>query len=240
MNKKKSQRRFPDWAYRLVSGGNLKLARRIATWSTASGNDKRQTKYGVVKGTCGKGCKACIDDCYARHAEVQYPSVLNSRAARTLVLRQDRLELGRALVKQLSSKRRSFDIVRLNQSGELESEDQLLFWVELARKFKDVRWYIYTKQYQIAINVIRSGLVPANFQILFSIWGQYGVQEYNSVKDHPSVKAFVVENDEFDCTNTCPSYFKNGKRNPDIKCGENCFLCISGHSKPKAIRCPKH
>lgn len=243
MNKKKIPAAVKNHTFRFRTGGNRKLDKSVATWSTlATDSMYIVPALGnfIVRGTCSsEACKTCKKDCYARKAQNMYPSVVYGRAVNTIGLRYLTDKLFADLDKQLGSSRRRFSIVRLNQSGELETEHEMELWAELARRHPDVTLYIYTKMYDFATVILKAGLVPENLIILFSIWKTQGVKEYNAVKRFKNVKAFVVDNDAFKCDAECPAYKKTGKLDSRFKCGGTCTLCTS-LGTVKRIRCKNH
>ena len=177
--------------YALSLAGNTKVG-RIATWSTLMGDYTYKGMTGVLKditGTCGN-CGACKAGCYVR-SSYRFPGVVHSQAVNTWGLRHNLPKVESDLAEQI--KRRHVSIVRLNQSGELENDEQMAMWCRLASSFPEVKFYIYTKMYQIAEKFLKGGLVPENFTINYSVWHDVGVKEYERVKDFPNVKAFGLD-----------------------------------------------
>lgn len=223
--------------------GNTKVG-RIATWSTLMGDYTYKGMSGKLKditGTCGN-CGACKAGCYVR-SSYRFPSVVYSQAVNTWGLRNELDKVESDLAEVIE--RRKIGIVRINQSGELENEEQMAMWCRLASKFSDVKFYIYTKMYDIAEKFLKNGLVPSNFTINYSVWHGVGVKEYEKVKSFPNVKAFVYDDGvdmELPTKCYCPAYKvigKSGKAKMDhsVTC-ETCGLCID--SKVKVIACHDH
>lgn len=229
--------------YKLEKKGNSKMG-AIACWSTLMGDFVYKNLKGVlhdITGTC-HNCEACKTSCYVRHSYNVHPAAIVNHAKNTWGMRNDRSKVAADIAKQLS--RGNISIVRINASGEIENEDQFALWCTLAYSFKDVKFYIYTKNYPVAEHFLLNGLVPKNFVVVYSVWGKYGVAEYERVKHLPNVKAFVFDDGNM-YLNTkvhCPAYVEKFKtsdkyKRTDIHCID-CKLCFN--SKVKVIACHDH
>lgn len=234
--------------------GNIKLGTEIATWSTLKGN----TEYFIpelgiyVIGTCGKYCEFCKDDCYVEKSYRRYTaretgrcSVKLGHARNTIALRQNAWKVYQDLHDQIARARKPFYIVRLDQSGEIENDEQLAVFCKLAEDFPEVKWYIYTKAFEIVIPALLEGKVPENLTVLISVWHECGIAEYNMVKHLPNVKAFVVV-DGFDyealglhIQTMCMAYDIKGKMNHEVTCFR-CEKCFNRLLSCKVIGCYKH
>ena len=145
-----------------ISGGNMKLG-NMGSFSKLYGNDTFNTKYGAVTGTCGHHCEGCKNACYVRKS-YRYPSVVNGHARNTIAFRASLWDAFEALDKQLTGKRKPWDIVRINQSGEIESYSELCHWVVLAQSHPETRFYLYTKNFEALARLAQVGeQVPENF-----------------------------------------------------------------------------
>jgi len=231
--------------YGFSLAGNIKVG-KIATWSTLLGDYTYKGLNGLltdIKGTC-KNCAACKKSCYVR-ASYRFPGVVQSQAINTWGLRHELKKVEADLAAQIE--KHHIKIARVNQSGELENERQMAMWCRLAIRFPDTKFYIYTKMYDIVGKFLENGDVPPNFTVLFSVWHEYGAEEYKKYSHLPNVKAFVFDdgvNMHLPTKCYCPAYLildKSGKAklNPDPKSHcENCRLCID--SKVKVIACHDH
>jgi len=228
--------------YGFNMGGNTKVG-EIPTFSTLMGDytyKKLTGKLKNIKGTCGN-CGSCKKACYVR-ASYRFPSVIYSQAVNTWGMRNELDKVERDLAAQI--KRRDIKVYRINQSGELENEEQLAMWCRLAEAFPETRSYLYTKMYGLVEKFLKAGLVPKNLTILYSVWKDQGVKEYERVKDLPNVKAFVYDDGDvrLETKIYCPAYVipegsTRAVRRP-IHC-DHCRLCID---KPtaKVIGCHDH
>ena len=228
------------FTYGLNLMGNTKVG-KIPTFSTLMGDYTYVGMSGVlenIKGTCSN-CSECKHDCYVR-ASYRFPSVIFSQARNTWGMRYD-LDKVKSDLYALIKKRR-FAMVRINQSGELEYDDQLAMWCELATALPETRFYIYTKMFKMAKKFLLKGAVPENLTILFSIWHKAGVKEFEKVKHLPNAKAFVFDDGKLFIKPDiyCPAYVvKNGKTvRKDVHC-DKCRLCID-KPKGKIIACHEH
>jgi hypothetical protein len=228
---------------RIASNGNIKLGKLMGTFSKLFGNDTFDTKYGKVSGTCGHHCEGCKGKCYVRKS-YRYGSVINGHARNTLAFRNNLDEAFYQINLQLSRKRKPFQFIRINQSGELESTTELVWWIVTARKNPNTAFYLYTKNFEAVREVANSNIkVPDNFTVLISVWHEYGITEYNEFKHLPWIKCFVYC-DGFDyeahglqIETMCKAYDEKGKMNHDITC-DKCKKCIK--SQFKIIGCNEH
>jgi hypothetical protein len=112
-----------------------------------------------------------------------------------------------------------------DQSGDIENIQELEMWATLAMLHPNFTLYLYTKQFKLAVDFIKSNPLPKNFHINFSIWHEHGVNEYFTVAHYPNVHAFVFDDGEtyIPATDYCRAYV-NGKLNHNITC-EKCKKC---------------
>lgn len=225
-------------------GGNIKLG-NMGSFSKLYGNDTFETPYGNVTGTCGNHCIGCKKDCYVRKS-YRYGSVIKNHAKNTLAFRMDLKRAFTDLNNQLKRKRKPFDTIRINQSGEIETTQELIEWVELARLHQESNFYIYTKNYFAVFDMITelgSDYIPDNFTILISIWHEIGINEYKLLSGYSFIKGFVYD-DGFDyatydikAETGCFAYDSNGKLNHNITC-DKCRKCFN--RTHKIIFCAAH
>ncbi len=229
----------------LNRAGNIKVG-NIATWSTLKGNEPIYIKQldREIVGTCGKHCAGCTKNCYVNKS-YRYNSVKYGHAIRTLALREDPEAVHENIKKQIERARNPFDIVRWNQSGEIETAADFKVLTDLGNDFPEVRYFIYTKAYEIVVPALLAGMVPENVTVLISIWHENGIEAYNKVKHLPNVKAFVYC-DGFDYSayglqidTMCNAYDETGKLNHNITC-DKCTKCFNRSAKCKVIGCNDH
>lgn len=227
------------------SAGNIKLG-NIATFSKLVTDFKynviREGKALQVAGSCSSGCCAgCREVCYVIKS-YRYPAVKTAHANNTLALRENLQQAYIDLDNQLTSKRKKFEVVRLMQAGEIESDKELAMWCKLARNHAESIFYLYTKNYEVVIPALKHGFVPANLIVNISVWHEQGLEAFNEVKHINNVKAFVYNDGDFDYTDkleietTCKAY-EGGKLNHAITCNK-CRKCFD--SKFKVIATEPH
>lgn len=238
--------------------GNVKLGGKIASFSKLAGDGVFQTKYGEVRGTCGRHCKGCgesvngqLPPCYV-FKSYRYDSVVNGHARNTLSFRKDLWESCKQLSGALQRKKTPVEIARWDQSGELlPGEIQGLAMI--AGENKDTRFYVYTKCYDEVIQALQAGIVPDNLTILISVWHENGIEAFQAVKDYENVKAFVYVDGDKDGGWTaedyakhglqigtfCKAYGRDGKLDHDITC-QRCQKCFNRLASHKVIGCYDH
>ena len=160
---------------KIIGGGNIKLGDNplFGSWSTMKGGDdeiRYVKKYGgSCAGTCGDCAKACSDSCYV-NASYRYGSVIQRHAVNATYIKEDLKLTFKILDEQLTRKKDKFEIIRINQSGELTGYQELKAWVELATKHSKTKFYVYTKNYNAVTKLINNEVpVPDNFTILISV-----------------------------------------------------------------------
>lgn len=175
--------------------GNIKLGN---TWnfSTVYGDEIKSIIYNgteyTARGTCGNNCKGCKNDCYVRKS-YRYPSVLYSHIRNTIAIRTNPAAAFNDLETAIEKARVKPDIIRINQSGELESKAMLTGWCEMAKRHPKIKFWLYTKAYNIAIPALLAGQVPENMTVLISVWHNFGTKEFSKVAHLENVKAFVFD-----------------------------------------------
>lgn len=225
--------------------GNIKLGN---TWnfSTVYGNDLHKVFFNgenhEATGTCGKYCKGCKNDCYVKKS-YRYPSVIYSHIKNTLAIRLHRQAAFNDLTAAIENARKKPEIIRVNQSGELETVEIFREWCKMARRFPQIKFWLYTKAYNIVTPDLLDGVVPENVTILFSIWHKYGTKEYKKVAHLENVKAFVYD-DNYDYKKAgieiqtyCQAYtMQEGKMklNHNLTC-DKCKKCFNRNNQNKII-----
>lgn len=230
----------------ICGNGNIKLG-NMGTFSKLKGNENIYVKKlnCSVCGTCGKYCAGCSKDCYV-NASYRYGSVIYGHAVRTIAMRTDIEKMESDIIGQLKRKRKPFEIVRINQSGELETVRELEMWINSANEIPETHFYLYTKAYDFVVPYLlkNADTLPENITILISIWREYGIAEYNAVMHIPNVKAFAYC-DGFDYSahgltiqTKCKAY-EGKKLNHDLTC-DKCRKCFDRNQFHAVIGCDAH
>ena len=250
---------------------NIKLG-NMGSWAMLFGNcdwyiPELKT---TCKGTCGEHCTGCFNKknpkesaCYVAKSYVKYTkrnndntigdilknecSVKLGHAYRTLSMTKFREDLLKSLDKQLTRKRNKFEVVRINESGELTCYEDLDFWCKLSKLHPETTFYLYTKNYDVVQKAIDNDIIPDNLFINISIWHESGISSYNNMKEHRQVRSFVFVDNDYDIktykekginiTSMCGAYDKNGKMNHAVTC-DKCKKCFSYNNK--CVGCYEH
>ena len=227
--------------------GNIKLGGAVWAFSKLYGNKDIFVRplMATVSGTCGSYCQGCESDCYVRKS-YRYPSVVWSHARNTLAFRDDLSSAFFQLSEQLRRAKNKPNIVRINQSGELESLQELIYWGFLASLYPNTQFYIYTKAYNLAAAALEKGAIPENMTILISVWHDFGLAEYAALDECDNVKAFVYDDFAFDYAahglqigTSCHAYDSKGKLDHSVTC-DKCRKCFNRSKAAKVIRCAAH
>lgn len=205
------------------------------------------------KGTCSKYCTGCYNEedpkksnCYVFNSYVRYgwdkSSVVKGHARNTNALRNDLKKAFEELHLQLKRAKKKPLAVRIHSSGELETTEELIAWLEEAKNFPEIPFYVYTKAYDILNEVLGKYKLPKNFYINISIWHEVGIECYNRWKHLKNVRAFVYKDnyiypESLKIMAMCPAYDKKGKMNHKYTC-DKCKICFS--NKAKICGCYDH
>lgn len=233
--------------------GNIKLGETVYTFSKLPGNltyivNAANGSF-VCQGSCGSFCKGCGDvikdkdgnyilpSCYV-FKSFRYSSVVAAQMRNTIAMRQNMKALFSRLYWQLKRARKAPAVVRINQSGELESKEEFLRWCQLAEQFQGTKFWLYSK----AFGYIDVSKMPANMFLNVSVWHEYGINEYFTFSEKSKqVNAFVYD-DGYDYKskglifNTRCNAYKGGKLNHSITC-EKCGKCFK---RSGVIACEDH
>lgn len=226
--------------------GNIKVGNML-TFSKVYGNDTFHSKYGIVKGTCGYHCAGCKKACYVRKS-YRYPSVIDSHARNTIAMHENLDKAFNDLRDALNRKRKLPKIIRIHQSGEIETIKELLNWFTMAEDYPAIFFYLYTKNYNAVLGIIRAYETagkdfPKNITVNVSVWHELGIYQYYKLQKYDFIKAFVYCDgynyaaDGLKIETMCMAYDKAGKMNHAITC-DKCMKCIK--SSFKVIGCYDH
>lgn len=167
-----------------ISQGNDKIGKMIWSFSTLPGNEEHllYIKDGIlltdIAGTCTKHCDECFNGgCYAvNSAKLHHNAVIQAWAENTLLLNAGLVfDL---IDKFISDKNKDtahpkITIFRINVSGEIKDCDELIKWNALAVNHPEVRFGIYTKNYEALDELCKTiGVesIAENFVINVSEW----------------------------------------------------------------------
>lgn len=188
-------------------------------------------------GTC-ENCDECVNGCYAIKSFKRFPTVAKNRIENTLQLRNDRIKHFSDMENAIISN--NIEIVRYTESGEIEDFYQFKALYTMAVKMPNVRFYLYTKNYDVLRTFFRRYVLPQNMVVLVSVWGKQGRDEWEEFKYYNNVKCFAV-NSDMSVSCYCPAYRVDGsgkvKRDESMTCAK-CKLCFD--SKAKVIGCYEH
>lgn len=186
--------------------GNHKLSKEIAVFDL------------LAVHSC-TNCKACARDCYALKAQRARYEVWDSRAVHTYLARHDLVTLRSLIVSQMRARNFKAKIVRIHSAGDFLSQEYFDMWKEIAREFRGIAFYTYTKA------PLDFGGLPSNFNIVRSVLPDgginFGSEEY--VKEKARKFNAVI----------CPYGTPAGD---GVRCGVDCTLCL----KEKYVLFYKH
>lgn len=87
------------WIAPFLKAGNVKTGRKVYTFSTLPTSGKYETEFGKIRGTCPVTCSGC----YATKGCYNFPGVVRCLAINTIMVRQYRDFVRRAIIAQLET-----------------------------------------------------------------------------------------------------------------------------------------
>lgn len=204
---------FGEWVSEILKKGNVKTGVKVYTFSTLPTNRTYHTKYGDIKGTCP--CKCA--DCYATLGCYNFPTVINSLALNTVLVRRYLEFVECALMAQLETLK-SVDEIRIFASGDFYISDDMkvnaeyvAMWKRIIKSFPQKFFWTYTKvrEFENAFDELENANIVKS--VINGIGFNYGEVEY-----------------------ILNAYYKLKKANKDVyicKCGfdenQHCHNCHS-------------
>ena len=156
---------------------------RIKGFSFSEGNHKmgRVGSFSVMPGITCAHCEECYKDCYSRKMIAYRKTVRQAYEDNTKALMIDHRydEFVKAACMFIDYN--EYKLFRLNVSGDFFSFDYLNACCEIAKRNPDVKFLAFTKQYEIVGEALELGLIPSNFNIVFSAWNTLIPENKDSV-----------------------------------------------------------
>ena len=112
-------------------------------------------------------CGRCSGLCYNNKFEAQYPQKAISELRVLLAYITDRGNLQEKIIRV--AKRSKSGYFRINQNGEIHSEEMIYFWYYIANQCPGIEFYTYTKSYQLFEDFLSSSSLPTNFHVNMSV-----------------------------------------------------------------------
>jgi len=190
-----------------LSDGNLRM--KIPTWSIPA------------EITCPGSTTTCRNYCYAKKAERTYR---NTRLSRIRNLNDSkRKDFVSKMIPLIERKKSKY--VRVHESGDFYSQIYLDKWIDIANKFPEKTFLMYTQNYKLDYSKI-----PDNVVLYYTIWPDS--------RDVPKkgLKAYVIDNGsgkigKYKIDLSKVKECKKGKGSK-LKC-ENCMWCYHGKGDVK-------
>lgn len=208
-----------DWSFILqdhISRGNGKISDNTAIFNMGSATD-------CVNGET-ENCQVPFEDCYARKAEVTYATeALDYRRRQEYLWDSMHPELwAKAFMLSNSRKRKPFDNIRFNESGDFRTNGDIIRVNEIAKKL-DIDVYTYSA----------SNYLNWNLATDFTINASNDLEEYGDRRFKVIEKGTELPED----TVWCPYSIQQNNGVPENerrKCGD-CRLCINKNGPNVAI-----
>ena len=245
-----------------LSKGNNKIGKGIWSFATVPGNAEHRPTLATgevlsnIAGTCSKYCEGCAKNgaCYAwRDFMLHHNVCVEAWSENTLLLRSGKLfeelddfitRANERYLKTNNEKYHKIATFRINTSGEIENLQQFIGWNELAKKHPEVVFGIYTKNYDVVKEFLRTNDNTAdNFVVNISQWhhvaddflkenqGKFNVFEYDDSnrKNHDLLQEDI---ERLFSTKHCPAVKPDG-HHAKTKDGKSitCDMCRRCYTK---------
>ena len=112
-------------------------------------------------------CGRCSGLCYNNKFEAQYPQKAISELRVLLAYITDRGNLQAKIIKVANRSKSGY--FRINQNGEIHSEEMIYFWYYIANQCPDIEFYTYTKSYELFEYFLSSFILPPNLHVNMSV-----------------------------------------------------------------------
>lgn len=134
---------FNMWINLLLVNGNAKIGKGCYHFSTLPTMHIFNVVINgieyAVKGTCKCNCTGC----YATKGNYRFSSVLTALAIRTILIRNDIDFVKKAIMAQIEAE--NIQLCRIHASGDFDSIEYALMWLEIVKHFKNCAFWTYTK-----------------------------------------------------------------------------------------------
>ena len=206
-----------------ISQGNRKMG-NIPAFNLLPANEPLTLSNGKIltniKGTCGKHCAQCKNDCYAvRYIKMHHNSCVVPYAGNTIIMRNEPDKL-RKEIKEYCDKN-IVKYFRFHTSGELESLEQFRNYCNICDNNPDVVFYIYTKAFEILEKYLEKyEEFPNNLVVNLSDWNGEVMQVSNKLLGRCNVFTYDDSKGMMDNLIHCPAVDIDGHET-----GITCAMC---------------
>lgn len=150
-----------------------------------------------------KECAHCMHECYDVR-DCRYKTTLNARARNWSIFTRSPEQFFTQIRKTIR-RRRSFRFFRWHVGGDIPNMEYFAEVVRIAREFPQIRFWIYTKLYELVNEYVRTHggsiaeAIPENLSVMFSEWrgfrmvNPYGFAEFRAYYDDEEVPEGIME-----------------------------------------------
>ena len=152
-----------------------------------------------------RNCGRCSGLCYNNKFHTQYPQKAISELRILLAYIVDPEGLAAKIIRV--AKNSKSGLFRINQDGEIHSEKQFSWWIDICTKVPNIEFYVYTKAFELFEECLQKYAVPSNFHINMSvIEGQEEhLKQYTTLYNGNKFKMVtsIPEGSTTTCTGNC-------------------------------------
>ena len=171
-------------------------------------------------------CGRCSGLCYNNKFHAQYPQKAISELRILLAYILYPNELANKIIRV--AKKSKSGLFRINQDGEIHSEEQFSWWIDICTKAPSTEFYVYTKAFELFEECLSECSIPSNFHINMSvIEGQEEqLKKYSTLYSGNKFKMVtnIPEGSTTTCTGNCSTCGRLCMR--DLPKNNNTIYCL--------------
>ena len=208
----------------LLGGSNSKTGKILETKKVPGKTLEIKSQGFECVGSCDRNCK----DCYAKKSTKVHFNVLLPIEIITQRIISEAPEFFKSLIIKNTTLERVF---RFNESGDIETLQELELYNEIARERPHCIFLVYTERHDIVKEFMKTGQKAENLQIRLSFWFNGTKEDVDRInKEREDLPAFVACEDIkkasefFKVPKVCPcSYNTKENKTTCHECGA-CFF----------------
>lgn len=118
--------------------------------------------------TCSGCAEICGKACYARKFYRMHPHVKKAWDANLEHLQRDMAGFFDMLYERMN--KITYRVFRWHVGGDLISREHFAYIMNFAERLPDIKFLLFTKQFEIVNSVVIGNKVPDNLEVVFSMW----------------------------------------------------------------------
>jgi len=180
----------------------LSSDRKVAAQATAGGNVKVPNAFGLPAGkaySCPGATSVCDGVCYAGKIERQYSAVFTRLNSNFTLLESVGIDGKRDLLRIMlwqfiaNCERKAVDkSFRIHWDGDFYSTEYAQAWADVIREFPEITFWVYTRSFVPAMNVIPIIAGIPNLAVYLSVDTENEIHAADILAEFPDVRVAVL------------------------------------------------